>query len=402
MAALKSKNIQRVNIILILFSIIIIPLVYNYVYFIPQIALLFLSPFLVCKEGISTKDRMPVLLILAILMTRITHPAEFRLSTVGYSILYVTTFMYYTKILSKSRIEPVDLLGITRGIIVAYAVVLAIQLVSWIAGIGYILNASYNTADGLKFNSLTYEASQIGPIITILMYTYIKVREMVIGRKIKFKDLFSSQDKRVFLLYVFTSLFSFSVTTYMAFLILMLYFVRTRTILIGAGAIVIGIAVFFSLDTEVGNRILVLLEVLPSLDIRTIYEADPSASARIAPILVFFDDFDLFSFNTWFGYGCDYGNMHIWHTLIGHENSDESLVVPGIIAFIYDYGMIAFFVFLKFIQSFCKLKSFAFLIYVTCFFLTGFNMASTWLFMMLMYTLNNINKQYKWKLKYQL
>ncbi len=382
--SLKSK----VFLVIILFSVIVTLLVYRSNFFIPQIALMFVSPYLLFKEKVLVIDRLPVILIFVILLTSMIHPESFRIATVGYSILYITTYLYYTCILNKCVIETSEFQTLLKRIIFAYAVVLAIQLLSRLIGLDYVLNASYNTEEGFKFNSLTFEASQIGPIITILMFAYLKIDEIVLGRTMTFGDLVNQRNKTVFFAYVFTSLFSLSVTTYFSLLVFLLYFVRLRYIIIGAITLTTGIIVFFALGTDTGNRILALLEVIPSLDVQTIYKADSSASARIAPILIFFKEFDLLSFNTWFGYGCDYGNLHIWHELIGDETSDESLAVVGIFGFIYDYGIIAFSIFIKFILSLCKFRSHMFFIYMTCFFLTGFNMASTWLFFMLVYTLN--------------
>lgn len=392
MANKRTKK-ELVKLIIILFSVIITLFVYNYNYFVPQLALMFLSPLLLLREGIGKRDMLPIVLMLSILMTAVTHPAAFRISTVGYSILYVTTFMYYTKVFGKSGITQEDFQRLVKGIIVAYAIVLAIQIVSRLLGLGYILNASYNTEEGLRFNSLMFEPSAIGPIITILMYAYIKLEEFRRGRKLRFVELFNSHNNHTTWMYIFTSVFCFSVTTLMTFFILMLYFVRIKHIISGAAVLIIILYLFFSLGTEAGDRILMIAKALPSMDVRVIYEADPSGSARIAPVIVFLNEFNIFAPDFWLGHGCDYGNLHIWHMLVGEDTPDDSMAVPGIFAFIYDYGMIAFLIFLKFIHSLCRFKSHTFFIYLTCFFLTGFNMASTWLFFMIAYSLNEFNKQ---------
>lgn len=392
MANKKTKK-GTVKLIIVLFSVIITLFVYNYNYFVPQLALMFMSPLLLLREGVGKRDMLPIVLMLSILMTAVTHPAAFRISTVGYSLLYVTTFIYYTKVFDKSGINPADFQKLVKGIIAAYAIVLAIQIVSRLLGIGYILNASYNTEEGLKFNSLMFEPSAIGPIITILMYAYIKIEELRIGRKLRFSDLFNIHNKITTWMYLFASIFCFSVTTLITTFILMLYFIRIKHIISGAAVLILLLYIFFSLGTEAGERILTIAKALPSMDVKTIYEADPSGSARIAPIIVFFNEFNIFSPDFWLGHGCDYGNLHIWHMLVGEDTKDDSMAVPGIFAFIYDYGMIAFLIFLKFIHSLCKFKSHTFFIYLTCFFLTGFNMASTWLFFMIAYTLNKFDEQ---------
>lgn len=387
--------------VLFLFSTVIILFVYNEVYYIPQIAIMFLSPLIVVKEGIPQNERVLVLLIGALLFFSLIHPSSFRLFSVVYSILFVVTYISYTKYFSKSNISALEFQTFVKGVIIAYAIVLAIQLFSHLVGIP-TLNASYNTGESLKYNSLAFEASQIGPVITVLMYAYIKIEEITLGKRLKFKELFCDKHKKTVIMYAFASIFSFSVTCYLALFVLGLYFVKVRYIISGALILIVTLVVFFSLGTETGDRLLALIEVIPSLDVRTIYEADPSASARIAPPLIFFKELDLLSINSWVGYGCDYGSSHIWHILIDDDSSDENMAVIGIFGFIYDYGIIAFIIFLKFIHSLCKFKSYAFFLYLTCFFTAGFNWASTWLFFMVIYSLNHFEIISKCADKYQL
>lgn len=380
--------------ILLVFSVVIIPFVYNDVYYIPQILIMFIAPFLLLGEGINKNDIIPLLLILSILLTRITHPESFRLSSVGYSVLFVTTYIYYTKVLNKSGLSIVEFQRLIKGIIIAYGIVLIIQISFRLVGFQPI-NASYNTEEGIKFNSLSFEASQIGPVITLLMYAYMKVEELVRGKRMRLKDLFCKNIKWVFFFYVITSLLSFSVTTYFALIVFLSYFLSKRHLVPGVVALLVCVIIFFSLGTEVGNRIIDILQVIPSKDVREIYSADASASARIVPFLVFFQDFDVLSINTWLGYGCDYGNLHIWRILVGDDFAENSLAVIGLFGFIYDYGLIAFSFFLLLIHSLCKFRSFPFFLFITCFFLVGFNMAPTWLFFMIIYTINLLNKQYE-------
>lgn len=384
--AIQEKSKRKVYIILFVFSVVLIPLAINY-FSIPLVFVMFLTPLYLYREEFNTDDLIPIYLILAILLTGITHPEAFRISTVGYSILFVTTYMYYTKVLQGSSMSPANFQNFCKYIIQAFAVVLAIQIVSRLLGIPSI-NASYNTEEGLKFNSLAFEASQIGPVITILMYGYIKIEEMVTNAKLDFNQLFDSKHRVAFLPFFLTSILSLSVTCYLSLFVFILYFIPLRKIIIGSIALALFLTLFFLLGTETGDRILALIPVLMTMDVRLIYEADPSASARIVPIIVFFQEFDLFSWEMWFGHGCDYGNLHIWKILIDDENAEDSLAVVGMFGFILDYGLVPFIIFVKLIHTLCKFLSFPFFLYMTCFFLLGFNMSSTWLFFMVIYTLN--------------
>lgn len=377
-------------VVLFVFCVVITAAVVNLYYYIPQLIVMFLSPFLLVREGFDKKDRILFFLMLSILMTAFTHPSVFRLSTVGYSMLFVTTYMYYGKIFSKEHVDISGFQGFAKGIIIAYAVVLLVQISSRLLGIPPI-NASYNTEEGLKLNSLSYEASQIGATITIFMYAYIKMEEIKNGKKFIFLQLFQGNVKKVFISYVVTIFFSFSVTCYLALFIFVLYFVSLKKIVKGSIVVFIGLIIFFSIGTEIGDRILVVMSALPSMDVRMLYEADASASARIVPLIVFFQEFNLFSIDLWLGHGCDYGNLHIWRILMDDDNAEGSMAVVGIFGFIYDYGLIAFLIFLNFIHSLCKFKSFEFLLYMTLFFISGFNEHGTWVFFMVIYAINYFN-----------
>lgn len=381
--------------IIVTFSIVIIPLTYNTIYYIPQYVILFLAPFLLFPEGLNRKDTPLVYFGFALLSTGIWHPESFRISTVAYSILNISLLILYSKILPKSKIAICDFQRLIRCIIFSFAIVLLIQDICRFVGLEPI-NASYNLDRGFeyKLNSLAFETSQTGRVVTVLMYVYILIEEIQIGRHLNFSELFKGH-KKTFLAYSYVSIFSFSVTCMMTFFILLIYFVPRRHLLKGVLGLFVIIVVFFSLGTEIGNRILELGPLIMTMDANMIYQGDPSSSARIGPIIIYLKEFDLTSLNTWLGYGCDYGKIHTWHELINDDTHENYMAVGGMINYLYDYGLIAIIPFFWYLHTLFKFKSFSFFLYMTAFFLSGFNFYIAILFMLLMYSVKyygNISK----------
>lgn len=369
------------------YTVIIAYLLIDLTFYIPLLGILYASPFLMLLEKINKRDWPLIILMLTITMTAVSHPEVFRLSTVAYSLMFIFSYLYYTKILPRAKIDDSKIEHLLKKIIVAYAVVLLIQDISMLAGLP-IINWAYEPGRevGFKLNALSYEPSHTGPIVTILMYTYIKLRELKIGHKASVKELFKT-DKLLVICYLYTIFFSFSVTCLLGVFILTLYFVKKKYLLPGFLTIIVVTVLFFSLGTETGDRILTLIPALLTFDAQLLFEVDSSSTARIGPYIVYLQEFDISSFNCWFGYGCDYGGLHLMRFLSGNENAEENIGVGGIVNFMYDYGLIAFGAFIFFVYKLCKFKSFEFLIYMGLFFISGFNVYLTWLFFIMVYTI---------------
>jgi hypothetical protein len=381
--------------IIISFSIIIIPFTRATAYY-PQYAILYLSPLLVFTKKIIRKDVPLILLGLVLLSSRLTNPESFRFSTIAYGLLNICLFSYYMKLLPQSGVPIVSFQKLMKYLLYAFAIVLLIQIISRLIGLP-LLNKSYNMESGFKFNSLAFEASQIGPVITILVYGFIKTEEINIGRRINLKE-FCKREKWLIIAYMFTSIFSNSVTCLLSSVVLLAYFVDKRKIinisLFVAGAVLIA----YLMGTEATDRIFAIISPILKGDTEELYYIDASASARINPYIYYFQEFDVMSINTWLGYGCDYGSTHTWELLTGGSDS-QSLMAGGISGFMYDYGLIAFIAYLIFIFSICRFRSYETFIFMTLFIFNGINFYSNWLFFMIIYSISYYQRcQYKYQL----
>ena len=100
--------------IFLVFSIIIISLNNGRAQYVPMNIYLFLAPFLLLfSRNINRQDLLPILLIGSIALTMFVHPNEFRLSTVAYSIMFVISYIYFTKLVRSSSFSYLDLLKLS-------------------------------------------------------------------------------------------------------------------------------------------------------------------------------------------------------------------------------------------------------------------------------------------------
>jgi hypothetical protein len=129
-----------------------------------------------------------------------------------------------------------------------------------------------------------------------------------------------------------------------------------------------------------------------TLDAVNIYRTDGSSAARIGPYIVYAQEFDLLNLNTWLGYGCDYGGLHAYSVMVGHE-VEKNLGVGGMINFLYDYGLISFIPFLILIIQNTGVRSFGFFLFIFIYSTVAFNMYTLWIFVILTYSIWYFKRQ---------
>lgn len=392
-------NIRKnlVYLTILTFSVVIIPLCTSNYVSIPMLALLFCSPLLYIKiyrGHLSSLDWSCVLLMLSMALTAFTHPEVFRASTVLYSCLFIALFMTYAKVLNGSGFTIDEFHRLCRKIIIAYAVVIALQQIGLITGT-YVINGSYNLGmDGaLKVNGFTAEASQTACVIVAVAWGYIRSFELTnnISGRLNIKALWKC-DRKLILAFIYVMFGTFSVTCVMAAFLLSLYFIPRRYIIRGSITLVILFIGFLFSDFEVAVRIRTLLPVLLELDARAVYAVDASSSARIGPYILYVQEFDITSFNTWFGYGCDYGGLHAYSTMAEAE-IEENMGVGGMINSFYDYGFIMCLAFIALILRLIKLRSFEMFLFIAIYSVNPFSMHTLWIYLIVLLTIDYFKKQ---------
>lgn len=387
-----SLNHKIVIYIILSLSVVIVSLTNEKWQSIPMLVALYCSPLLMFCNW-SYKKQYNLLLIVALLLfsTYFFHPNEFRLSTILYSCMFFMQFVAYEGILEKNDIPIDSIRNIVSAVIKAYALVLIIQQGCSYVGLP-VINASYNiSVVGLKQGSLAMEPSGIGPVLTILFYAYTKLSEVLLKRPLSLKECWH-MDKLLVMSYFYCCLFCGSIASIVAFIALLAYFLELRNLI----KILIGFLLLYFIvmiaNPELFQRMSLLLTALYTLDVQAIYETDSSASARIAPYLVYIKEFDAMNINTWFGYGCDYGGIHVFSYLANTDvESDGGM--GGIINFLYDYGLIVGFLFIVFVSKYTKFNTYTFWLYIMVYSIYSINHYITWLFMIMVCTIHHYEKQ---------
>jgi hypothetical protein len=178
-----------------------------------------------------------------------------------------------------------------------------------ISGSSYIFNYLHNYEFGNKLNSLAIEASHASRILTVTLYSYICLREAVLQHKYSNKDM--KVDKYIWISYIYIAVSIQSTLALFLMIVIMFKFISIKNILIFGVAIVVAYVWLSSLHFVALDRLNTTIIATLSFDINTIIEADHSASIRIVPTLLYFENFDIFSGVTWFGHGMDYASNYI-------------------------------------------------------------------------------------------
>lgn len=381
---------------LFVFSVIIIPLNNDKMQSVPMLLVMFICPFLLCinlifklkknketaKVTIPKTDLFAYLLILMIVLTSLINISRFRLSTVVYSCLFIGSFLYFS---SAFRLYPLGLktiAGFCSLIVKLYTIVLVVQQICSLSGLP-IINESYNV-EGLKCNSLANEPSQGGIVVSILLITFIRVKEMAEGKgRMTLLRIWYS-DKILCLSYLYFCLMSSSVSCVICLLLVCCYFISGRTTITVLGIFVVVFIVIVLGGTEIGGRIKNLVPAMIQMNPQIIYDVDASSAARIAPYLVYFQELDLSDIHFWIGNGCDYGGIHIYSVMADTE-LEENLGVGGLVNFLYDFGLLSFLPLLCLVAKLTGIKSFEFFFFVIIVSVCSFNLHILWLFLFLEY-----------------
>lgn len=325
------------------------------------------------------------------------HPEKFRLSTVLYTCLFVTTFLFYRKNLKRNIIRPNKLLKFIKFIIYAYTATMILQQLQFYGNMEVFNKAVWQITidalnDGkLKFNSLALEASNVPLIMIALLYAYISLDEVKNGKKYKIKELWVNE-KKIIICTIITIIGTRSTT---AIFILGLFFLRyiTKETLRKYFPYVISIIVIFGVGIInfiplIVERLINVIYYVIQLDYMSLIQADGSAACRIAPHFIYWSDFNILDSNTWIGHGIDSLTRKTTYMILG--DPDRKVGAENIMCFVYDYGLIMgiwlFMLMKKLI--FKKILSYDFLLYILGFSILTLNHYVFWLYMIIMYTIN--------------
>lgn len=350
---------------------------------------------LIANIGKIEKNDILIFFILAILFSSYyLHPEDFRISTVLFSGMFIIQFVTY-KVLAKKYINIHSYRKLLVILIYLFLIVLIVQQISRLAHIPEFNSWHYKE---FKMNSLAQEPSALPPTIIIIIYSIVKVDEIILKQNLNFKEHFE-KNKRLWLAFFYMIFTCGSTTGIFIMPILLLYFYRYKILSKVPYLLIVFVLIFYAysiISPFITERMTSIFTALMSFDPIKIYEADQSASARLAPYLIYLNEINLFDINFWFGHGIDYGINHMSFVLRGIEDEERTSGIGGIINFAYDYGFIAFILFVIYLRkNIFKFKSFDFVVWLFIFTIQSFNVSLFWIPILLMYTNKILKNKYQ-------
>lgn len=274
-----------------------------------KVATMVITAFIMLKYVVVNKAFLLALLYATWIMLTayVLNPATFRASTVIYLFMFVTTFVaFYTFVWSYHVFTLDFFIRVLRRFIFVLVGVLVAQQVCLIAGFKLmpILNLCQVLNRGIGANSLTFEPSTLGRLISVLYYSYLKCNEYRRGSKINITEVLDAEHKWVTIAYVWAVMTMGSGTAFLAMALVALYFMRGRYLFL---AIPMFIGVYFILDyfgNESFQRTVNVSQATLTADREVVMETDGSAAMRIVPVVNTLT-IDLSDPDNWIGRGCD-------------------------------------------------------------------------------------------------
>lgn len=335
------------------------------------------------KRYDSKIERHILFVLLLILIASLRHRESLRWSSYIYSVMFVMSFVAYTRILSDGH----AFIGLYRKIlvflIVVFFVVLLLQQCCYLMGFD-IINYRAGDSESVKFNSLASESSYFGRIIFLLFFSYTLILGRERGHRYNLKQDFF-KDIRLWGVVVYCLLTSGSS---FSFLMLLLLLVRTSGSLLDLKKVfyftAMIIACMLLVNNQVFSRITNLLTAMTTFDPESMLSADTSGAFRIVPSIIYLGCVDFTSVDFLLGAGLD-------HTALVMPDyvsalSDLKFAVGLFPAFIWDFGFVATAVLLYFAKKYLFSNLFDVLIWIVIVLDAPFNTQLFWLAAMLMYT----------------
>lgn len=356
-----------------------------------MIGVMVVSPLLLLKYKKFYWSEIWLLLFIAsiIMLPLLNQPASVRWSTVMYSIMFGVTFIAYNRLLYRHKFSIESYQKVLMYLIYAYFIVLLIQQICVLTGLPLFNGNGYNPADDKwKLNSLSAEPSHSARIMAFLMYCYITIKEVVSKNKYNFQ-VNIKDDKWVWSSFLWTMLTMGSGTAFVFIPIVLLKFMRFKTLL--PLMIIVSISLFLIaiLGINVFERTVKVLIATLTFDVDKIIEADHSASLRIVPMIVLYKMIDLTSLNGWFGHGIDFVSGFLSQIIPGIP---EGYTGGGMFLILIEYGFIPFtlFLFFSLSNSFNKGDYLSIVFWFMLVFMYSVNSQIVWLCIILLFT----NKYY--------
>jgi len=325
-------------------------------------------------------------LFVFMLIVSIRHNETFRLSTILYSILFITTFIYYWRLIKEVPLTISTYQKIITFLLWAFFIIMLIQQFSAAIGIP-IFNYRVGEQSSFKVNSLASEPSYFGKIVTVLMISFISIKEIENNRRYNLTKDFR-KDGIIWTIYFYQMLLCGSSFALLLLLFFLLRFIRLRLKTIALFFFVLSMITIIvtSIDLSPVQRLTKIGQAILSFDENNIFNADQSGAFRVVPSILYLKQINLVSPDFWFGAGIDYTRSTMPTIMPAlNENGFNVGLFP---AFIWDFGFIATILLIWFVLKFAITKKYPidFLIWFIIVLDAPFNTQLFWITLILMST----------------
>lgn len=313
------------------------------------IALMAISPVvLLFSKKIYRLDIWLFLFIVSIFLSPLlNHPESLRWSTMFYTFMFGLTFIAYEHLLYKNYFTIDKYLLILKSLIFTYFIILLLQQLCVLTGLPIFLAGNYHPEDPWKLSSISSEPSIAALNLTIMLYSFITIKELLLKRAYSLRTDFKD-DKWVWIAFLWYMLTSHSAS---ALLLLILFFLKFMTFRNFLFLFILGTVSIFALsflELPIFERASKFFAALLTFDPKQIMEADHSGSYRFVPTMIMFEKANISTLDGWFGYGIDYVSTFLYLAMPG---TIKGYSTGGIMIVCLEYGFLAFMLFIIFSLS---------------------------------------------------
>lgn len=328
-------------------------------------------------------------LFLTIACPLLNHPLTMRWSTALYTGMFGVYAMALYRLFMFSEVTSSDLARFFRIVIYAYFIVLLIQQFCVLTGLPIFNVSNYNILEPWKLNSLMSEPEHSSRMLALLMYSYLTMREIEVGKSFTFEESWKNE-KPMWIVFLYSMLTMVSAGAYV-FLLVVLSKFMTKKMLLYLSLLVCLMVAVVNADTFMRTYKLAIATL--TFDIHEMYSADQSGALRFVPSILCLQHIDIWSWDAWFGEGIDYVSTFISNYLPGVA---KGYVGGGLFQYAVDYGLISFLIFTIFSFRVCydpnnRISSLAFWLFSVL--LSGINVQLLWSTLMLLMIDKEMHKQ---------
>ncbi len=296
---------------------------------------------------------------------------QVRWSTVLYLGLYIGAYFAFYQCVHFGAFTLRTFERFLRGFIYVFLIALLVQQMATLVGFNYVrlLNLNQETVMTgtayYKWNhlpTLTCEPSHTAVVLTGLVLGWLRCLEIEYGvRNVSLGTLFSPENRGVTLAYLYLICFMGSGTGWIGFGILLLYFVRHKTLYYIVPAIGIVIAIGFYSDNEQFRRAFDSASATLTMNQKVIRNTDGSAAYRIVPLVNTVKS-DLNAKDTWVGKGTIMEGQTEKNWFKIYDRKISTMEQYGLIAFLFSLILL----YSCMIRRVLSLETVCFIVLLTC------------------------------------